>query len=394
MITHILFALALIAVLLPARAACAKGGGSSTVNAVGPKDKNLKNLENSFYAAVNPIISAYAGVPTSATVNATVDASPYTIAANGKTGTAANGVAQNAGATVPVTINTGYNGLGAGEDGIPQPYGNDTMMGQMFNDATKKAYVSNARYDDLLAQSPGLLDSAAAAGDEWYDLAKGAYASAEDLKSQSEESLKYTSDVDKWYSDYAKDQLTGAQSLMNTGNIPQPLLDSLQATVNQGLKKSMGASLNNLAARGVLNSSVTNKGLMDASQAAGDALNRGYLDAFNAALGGYQGNAAAAANAGSSFTDTFLNLNSARDNAMSNAIRLGESYAGTGSQRTGDLLNVHGANLAEREQLMSAIPAYFTNAASPMTPAYDFLQTMLQDHWNSNKQDTIVKQGK
>jgi hypothetical protein len=265
---------------------------------------------------------------------------------------------------------------------------------KLISDAMAKQGASNARYDDLLAQSPGLLAQAAAAGDEWYDLAKGAYGSAQGLQAANEESLKYTNEVDKWYSDYAKDQLGGAQRLMSTGAVPSPIMDALQAAVGQGLKKSMGSSVNSLASRGVINSSVANKGMADMSQAAGDALSRGYLDAFNTALGGYQGNASAAAGAGQAFTDAFLNLNSARDNAMSNAIRLGESYAGTGSQRTSDLLGVHGANLLERDQLLNAIPQYFTNAAAPMMPAYDFLQTMLTDRWNGSKQDTIVKQGK
>jgi hypothetical protein len=37
---------------------------------------------------------------------------------------------------------------------IPQTYDNNTTMGQLFNDATKKHYVSNAQYDDLLAMAP------------------------------------------------------------------------------------------------------------------------------------------------------------------------------------------------------------------------------------------------
>ncbi|GHV45846.1 hypothetical protein FACS1894204_06120 [Synergistales bacterium] len=368
----------LILLFLSAGKAWAKGGGSKTVDAVGPKSENLINLENQFYAAMNPIIGGYTDP----------------IVSNGKRGT----------------------------EGTPQPYDNSTLQGRLFNDATQKTFASNARYDDLLAQSPGLtnqmtgalaqglnaVDRAAVAGDPWYKNAEGAFAQANNLLGQQTSNLKYATDTDKWYSDYAKDQLSGAQNLMNTGQVPQPILDALNATVNQGLNKSMGQSLNSLASRGVLNSSVTNKGMSDMSQAAGDALNRGYLDAFNSVLGGYQGNANTAATSGKAFTDTFLDLNNAAGQSMNGAINLGNSYANTGSQRTGDLLSVANGynaaaggygdmqklNLAEREQLLSAVPQYYNNAASPMMPAYDFLQTMLTDHANSDKKDTIVKQGK
>jgi hypothetical protein len=59
-----IYILILIIPLLCAKAAHAKGGGSTqTVDATGPKSANLQALEDSFYAAVNPILSAYAGIP-------------------------------------------------------------------------------------------------------------------------------------------------------------------------------------------------------------------------------------------------------------------------------------------------------------------------------------------
>jgi hypothetical protein len=199
--------------------------------------------------------------------------------------------------------------------------------------------------------------------------------------------MTYANDIDKWYSEYAKDQLGGAQNMMATGAVPSPIMEALQSTVNQGLKKSMGSSLNDLASRGVLNSSVTNKGMSDMSNAAGDALNRGYLDAFNSALAGYQGNAGTAATAGSQLVDSTLKVNN-------NALGLGESLAKTGSMQTSDILNVLASNRADRDQLLGAVPQYYQNVSAPLAQGYDYLQTMLQDHWNSDKKDTIVKQGK
>jgi hypothetical protein len=265
-------------------------------------------------------------------------------------------------------------------NGVPQPYDNNTMAGQLFNNATAQTYAANSRYNDLMSQSPDMLAAAAGAGDDWYKR-------AETAANTASSNLQYTNEIDKWYSEYAKDQLSGAQGMMASGEIPEAIAAALRAETDRGLKSSIGSSLASLASRGVLNSSVANKGLMDTAQAAGDAYNRNYLNAFNTALGGYQNNAGAAANAGASLTDTFLKMNS-------EALRQAESMANVGSQRTSDLLNVHGANLAERQALMSDLGQYYQNAAAPMAPAYDFLQTMLQDHWNSDKKDTIVKSGK
>ena len=227
---------------------------------------------------------------------------------------------------------------------------------------------------------------------------------------------------------------------MNTGKIPQPILDALSASVRSGLDKSMGAGLSDLAARGVLNSSVANRGLSDMSREAADSLNRGYLDAFRTVLGGYQGNANTAATAGKAFTDALMEINNSANTALGHTISLGDSYGRTGAQRVADLLSVAAGyannaqttgnlanslmdagskriqdylgiaqgygnlssgylnnlntNLAEREQLNKAIRGYYVNAMAPMLPAYDLLKTMQQDHWNSNKKDTIVKSGK
>ena len=74
--------------------------------------------------------------------------------------------------------------------------------------------------------------------------------------------------------------------IARTGNIPTALTDNMNASVNQGLQSSMGSMLNNLANRGVLNSSVTTAGTNQLSQAAADAYNKNYLTAYQSVLSG------------------------------------------------------------------------------------------------------------
>jgi hypothetical protein len=191
--------------------------------------------------------------------------------------------------------------------------------------------------------------------------------------------------------------------------------------------------VNDLAARGVLNSSVTNRALSDASRSVSDSMNANYLNAFSSILGGYNDTAATGANAGKAFADTNLNIISGMNDTLGNMIGLGDSYGKTGSSRVNDLLGVaqgynanadslmgagsqrindwlniatgynnsasgYGSlldsNLAQREALQNDLSKYYVNAAAPMVPAYDLMKTMQQDHWNSDGQDTVVTKGK
>ena len=536
----IVFIMLLFLFLCLPSAAHAKGGKTRTVDALGPKSQNLIDLENRFYGMANQIMDGYTGTYTPPTAPASGGA-PQPAA--GKGGARGGAGAQTWVPTrdpsdrkkfvvpVPLSLNpsgrlrdwSGFPtsvsqaqpasqaaaaGKGGARGGIPAAspqatasagkggargganggnyWSNDNLMGRLLNDATKKTFASNRRYDELMRRAPELsrgsidalssandalrqswtagdpyfsqanqnyadakrllgvgesyLRQAPTAGDEWYGKAKDVYGRAEDMLGDIQSNLRYARETDKWYSDYAKNQLAGAETLMNTGRIPQPILDALNASVRSGLDKSMGAGLSDLAARGVLNSSVANRGLSDMSREAADSLNRGYLDAFRTVLGGYQGNANTAATAGKAFTDALMEINNSANTTLGHTISLGDSYGRTGAQKVADLLSVAAGyannaqttgnlanslmdagskriqdylgiaqgygnlssgylnnlntNLAEREQLNKAIAGYYTNAMAPMLPAYDLLKTMQQDHWNSDKRDTIIKQGK
>ena len=75
--------------------------------------------------------------------------------------------------------------------------------------------------------------------------------------------------------------------VVRSGNVPSALTDAANASVNKGLQSGMGSMLNNLAGRGVVNSSITSKGINGLAQNAADAMNTNYLNAFNAVLNGY-----------------------------------------------------------------------------------------------------------
>lgn len=322
-----------------------------------------------------------------------------------------------------------------GPDGIPQPYDNNTLMGQLFNDATKKTYLANRRYDSLLDRAPWYTQQSDAAlgeanrllglgsstvgqahteGDWWYDQAKGAYGKADRLIDESAANIEYGRGVNKWYDDYTREMLGGAKQMLDTGTVPQPILDAMVEAMRGGVDKTLGANVNDLASRGVINSSVMNRGISDMAGAISDSMNKNYLDTFNSILGGYNNTAGTAANAGRAFADSTLNISNALSNAARSAVDLGTGYGTTGHSRVTDLLNVakgyndsaagYGtlskgyldaldANVKERDSLVKHIPQYYVNAAAPMLPAYDFMKTMQQDRWNGDQVNTVINQG-
>lgn len=79
-----------------------------------------------------------------------------------------------------------------------------------------------------------------------------------------------------------RNQMSDALTNMTTsGELPQSVTDNLNAAINSELRKNTGSLLNDMASRGVINSSVTNRGLGTLSNNAADAYAKNYLNAYN-----------------------------------------------------------------------------------------------------------------
>lgn len=136
-----------------------------------------------------------------------------------------------------------------------------------------------------------------------------------------------------------------------TGNIPSTVTNNLNASVNQGLKSSMGSMLNNLASRGVVNSSITGQGINNLSQNAADAYNRNYLQAYNSTING---------------------LGTALQGQQANTGALMQGIAGLG-----------------------ALPGQAYEAAGAgITPAFNLWRALQNSYDTRTDYDTVVQQGK
>ena len=239
-----------------------------------------------------------------------------------------------------------------------------------------------------------------------------------------------------------------------TGNIPEEMKRNLMNTVNSELRTNTGSTLNDLAARGVMNSTVANRSINNLSNAAADAYAKNYMDAYNAVLGGYgQTNNTLASQA-----DTYAKVRAGLDTGWNNQLAgydaarnawnsaLG-GYEGANNQITQGFNNRMNALNNAGQQYQNAIGGYntannnitqgynsrlsglssaadtqnkalvgyqqaygnnqnkmTTMAAMPQTlaqsawskyqPVYDFWKSMRQSYDNKEDYDTIVKQGK
>jgi hypothetical protein len=311
-----------------------------------------------------------------------------------------------------------YNDL---KDKSPQQSGLENRFYGMANDimnqtngrlltnldtAQRQSDNANALYDHAIGRGGQLTDrqdqalrNANTAAGSYKGRISDAYNRASGLINDSNQNLQAGSKSNEWYDQYSQGQLTGADELLKSGQIPQGLEDKFMDTINRGMKGSMGSMLNDLGGRGVLNSSVSSQGISRLGQQAADAYNDNYLNTFNSVLQGYQGNAAQSAANGKAFADTYMNLSNNGNDAARTAMSLGQAMQGSQDSDVANQLGISqgygtalAGNLSERDQLQAHQPGYWDNAMGGTNWVKDFLAQMQQER-ASDTQTTVVEQG-
>lgn len=230
------------------------------------------------------------------------------------------------------------------------------------------------------------------------------------------------------------------QRFTERGSIPDEMRRNLMATVNSELNQNTGSALNDLASRGVMNSSVANRSINNLSNAAADAYAKNYLDAYNAVLGGYGQTNNTLASQADTYSKAFSNANQAWNDRLNGYQLAGTQYNNAiGGYNTANQNITQGyaarlaANNAAANQyntanqnisqgysnrlngLNSALNGYQqaynnndtymkTMAAMPQTlaesawaqyqPVYSYWQALRNSYDNKEDTDTVVKQGK
>jgi hypothetical protein len=354
----------------------------------------------------------------------------------------------------PVDNGGGYMTRPQQEQAAPTGPREPTLQEILMQDALNKQLAGSERYDNLTAAAGDLssgarnaltqsetagdwyfdqakgnynsatstLDQARTAGDPWYQQANDTFGKANGLIDQQVDQLNYSKEGNQWYDNYVREQLGQAAGMTSSGEIPKAFQDALMGSINRGLESSMGQMINDMAGRGVINSSVSTSGMNDLGQQAANAYQDAYMENFMNLLGGIQGNAQQGTAAGDTFGRTNLDIATGYGDAAGNATNLGNSYANTGSMRTNDLVNVAGGytqnagslmgagsqrindwlginkgyndtlnqNLLERQYLNSAVPQYWQNALGPFSIVPPLLGQQQQDFANTGKNTTVV----
>ena len=136
----------------------------------------------------------------------------------------------------------------------------------------------------------------------------------------------------------AQDQISQAQkgvSGLINGELPQAYQDNMAASVQSGVQNSVGNMINGLGSRGILNSSVTQKGLNDIDKNVSDTMAQQYSNNINTLSGLY---GQQVSNATQGLTTTAA----AQEAAQQPALNLWNASLGLNSAGTGTLSSIAG----------------------------------------------------
>ena len=156
-------------------------------------------------------------------------------------------------------------------------------------------------------------------------------------------------DYNKLNSD-AQNQIAGAQAgigNLTNGQLPSSYLQNMTDAVKTGVTNTVGSNINDLANRGVLNSSVTNKALNDISSNVSDTMAKSYNNNINT-LGNLYNNQISNATAG------ITTAAAAQEAAQQPAINLWNASLGLNGSTTSALAAAAGKGTTTSTQTQSS----------------------------------------
>lgn len=136
----------------------------------------------------------------------------------------------------------------------------------------------------------------------------------------------------------AQEQIANAQqgvSGLIKGELPQEYKDNMAAAVQGGVQNTVGNMINGLGSRGVLNSSVTQKGMHDIEKNVSDTMAQQYNNSINT-LSGLYGQQM------SNATQPITTTAAAQEAAQAPALNLWQASLGLNSAGTGTLSSIAG----------------------------------------------------
>gem|GEM_PF-2744325 len=182
--------------------------------------------------------------------------------------------------SLPSALNSSVTLVSGALDTLTGDYKSATITGatpgtSMKHDLTK---VSTTNYNDLDALAPKFADAADKINPELDTIASNAqglttlgsfYNNLDTLIPEYNANYKYANSEDTIHSNFEK---------LIDGNLPETWQNHMERSIKTTLQNTVGKVVNDLASRGVLNSSVANQALYDIERNASDEVAKQYLN--------------------------------------------------------------------------------------------------------------------
>lgn len=373
------------------------GGGSSTstVRKRDPEPEELTSIRAGIYNMVAPLagINTTSGGTSGTTSSTSADAA----ASSGKPGNdAASNMLEYMGANTTGTQSANQQASTGTGYASPSEDWNKSLFGSAWNTTQGQIQQANQLYNNLAGQSQGLANNVTNASGQLSDLGNKVVDFTNGIIYDTS-GMKNAADKISGVGDQQGDLAKTIQAFTESGDVPQAVKDNLNAAINSELNKNTGSTLNNLASRGVLNSSVTNRSLDSLSNSAADAYAKNYLQAYNSVLNGYTqtGNTLAGQ------ADTYGKALSGEE-ALLAAQRAGNDQKlsgwNTASGALQNALSGYSSALSNNADMMKttvALPETLSNSLmAQFSPAYNYWKDLQSSYDGREDYDTVVSSGK
>jgi hypothetical protein len=336
-----------------------KGGSSvKEVDKREPKSNQLKAMDDAFYKVFGGIMQRYGGVSMpdiNSFTPSTASTASNTLANRRYSGRDRDSYGGPAYSTRYDAIARNVSNSSPNVSGIANLGSNTGYLSRALDFADYQSELTNRNIENLLQTVPAYLTKADTTTDDAVAL------------------MKNTQDTSSKYYDNANDYLTKHMNFLDNGTDSgfENYLAGSERAIGNAYAQNVGTSLNDLAAKGILNSTVTNRALSNQQATTADAIAQNRNTAANTWLQNYLGGA-------------------------EQSRGLAESSLNSGKTVYNDLLNAAGnyrqnydSGINGFKTQADLIPQYYTNALSPLSSAYNFWDQSTKN-WLANDKDYVA----
>ncbi len=386
---------------LPVNLQFFKGGSTETVRKRDPKSGQHLAMDEAVFNLLSPIAKRYGGSDIFG------DTLP-------KTSTA---VQPNTQPTQPQLQQI----LSNGKPGSVQPSGNatenatdpltafnDSILGRNLDYADLQHEMVNRNTDDLLGKLPGYLDQSNDTLRKMEGLADnyvnpyGNDAFDEYIRRMGETAEYSAGRADKYYDD--ADFYLGQNKDLATQGTSQAL-ENLVARMSDSLKSNYqsdaGSLLSNAANRGIINSSVSTRGLSDLSNAMAEAASGQYMQGFQSLLDNSLKGATTAGGLAQGVVDTAGKANANYQDIVNSMLGINadslktmQTKAGVYSDASAGYNRDYNSGIGSLETYAKLPAQYYQNALAPISPLYNYWKDLTDSYYGHEDYDTVVHNGK